>query len=235
MKKKGFCLFVLCVFCVFASPIMTNAATGILFGSTDTIYTSTTLNTAETASSGTISIVNNGANSAFYLGVKAVDTLPIGTSFTATMKLANSDFVFKSCVKVGSNSGWTVTCSVSDTDPTVINITATSTGELTAGNKVITTKVSLDGSGSTNSTDPCLITLSMGTSTIVDTPKCEIKDDTYYCANGVECTEEEYTSQCTTTENPQTGSFLPYVVIIGGMILAGGLYMFTKRSKIYHI
>ena len=46
---------------------------------------------------------------------------------------------------------------------------------------------------------------------------------------------EEYEEICLNPENPQTGSFLPYAVIIGGIVVAIGLYMFTKKNKIYHI
>ena len=236
MKKKGFYLTVVLLLCMFVSPLMTNAATGIVFGSTDTNFTSTTLNSDETASSGSISIENNGSNSSFYLGVKAVDALPIGTQFTAQMKMGNSSFTFTSCARM-SNSGWSVSCSQSETDPTIINVTATSTAAMTVGQKVAIARVNLDGSGATTSTEPCTITLStVDTPVTPSNPTCQIDGDTYYCANGQVCTEEEYNAQCTTTpENPQTGSFLPYAVIVSGIAVAVGLYMFTKKNKIYHI
>ena len=50
MKKKGFYLTVVLLLCMFVSPLMTNAATGIVFGSTDTNFSSTTLNADETGS-----------------------------------------------------------------------------------------------------------------------------------------------------------------------------------------
>ena len=206
MKKKGFYLTVVLLLCMFVSPLMTNAATGIVFCFSYTNFTSTTLNSDETASSGSISIENNGSNSSFYLGVKAVDALPIGTQFTAQMKMGNSSFTFTSCARM-SNSGWSVSCSQSETDPTIINVTATSTAAMTVGQKVAIARVNLDGSGATTSTEPCTITLStVDTPVTPSNPTCQIDGDTYYCANGQVCTEEEYNAQCTTTpENPQTG------------------------------
>ena len=74
-----------------------------------------------------------------------------------------------------------------------------------------------------------------------DTPKCKTDTDKegntkYYCENGAECTKEEYDQKCTTpTENPKTGSFMPYAVIIAGVAVAGGLYFLTKKNKIYHM
>ena len=61
-------------------------------------------------------------------------------------------------------------------------------------------------------------------------------DDTYYDANGNEVSEEAYNQSCTTAENPQTGSFLPYTLIIVGIALAGGLYYITKKNnKMYQV
>ncbi len=69
-----------------------------------------------------------------------------------------------------------------------------------------------------------------------ENPKCKVEDGKYYCENGEECTKEEYDEKCTTpTENPQTGSFVPYAVIIAGVAVAGGLYFLTKKNKIYHM
>ena len=68
--------------------------------------------------------------------------------------------------------------------------------------------------------------------------ECRIEDgkDTkeYYCKKGEPCTADEYKNQC--PENSPTGSTIPYIAIIGGVILAGGCYLVTRRhSKIKNI
>ena len=228
MKKKGFMLSVFFILCACLLTVNVNAASGIIFGSTDKNFTSTTLSSDETASTGSISIENKGANSTLVIGIKATSAISIGTKLTAEIKMGNSSFDFKSC------SGWDVSCKESTTDSDVIIMSLESTAQMTAGQKVAISTVTLDGTNAT-STDPCTITIATGTTPVVENPKCQVKGEKYYCANGTECTETEYKSQCETTENPQTGSFLPYAVIAGGLVLAIGLYVSTKKNKIYHI
>ncbi len=233
MKKKGFILSVLFVFCAFALTLNVNAASGIVFGSTDRVFTSTTLSSDETASTGSISIENKGENSTVIIGIKATSLISIGTKLTAEIKMGNSSFDFKSCSRI-SGSGWDVTCKVSSTNSDVIIMSLESVAQMNAGDKVAISTVTLDGSKA-SSTDPCTISISKGDTPVEENPKCQQKDNKFYCANGTECTETEYKSQCETTDNPQTGSFLPYAVIAGGLVVAIGLYMMTKKNKIYHI
>ncbi len=231
MKKRGIVLSILFAICAVVLPMRANAA-GLIFASTDENFTSTMLNADETAVTGTIVVENQGANSKVYIGVKATSDIPARTSFTATINLSESNWKFgrSICTNV-PGSGWSVRCEkVSDTQAT---ITATSTVAMTASTpKKIISQVNLDGSEGT-STQGCRITL--GTGTAPESPKCKIDGDKYYCANGEECTKDEYNKICVTSENPQTGSFIPYAVIIGGIAVAIGLYMITKKNKIYHI
>ena len=89
---------------------------------------------------------------------------------------------------------------------------------------------------SASSTETCQINLDIPQNpSNPENPTCEEVDGRYYDDNGVEVTKEEYEEICLNPENPQTGSFLPYAVIIGGIVVAVGLYMFTKKNKIYHI
>lgn len=233
MKKKGFMLSVFFILCACLLTVNVNAASGIIFGSTDKNFTSTTLSSDETASTGSISVENKGANSTLVIGIKATSAISIGTELTAEIKMGNSSYDFKSCSRI-SGSGWDVTCKESTTDSDVIIMSLKSTAQMTAGQKVAISTVTLDGTNAT-STDPCTITIAKKDTPVVENPKCQVKDEKYYCANGTECTETEYKSQCETTENPQTGSFLPYAVIAGGLVLAIGLYVSTKKNKIYHI
>ncbi len=63
---------------------------------------------------------------------------------------------------------------------------------------------------------------------------CKVVDGKYYGKDGSEVTAEEYASQC--VSNPQTGSFVPYVVIIAGIALAVGVFTISrKNTKLYKI
>ena len=221
MKKKGFILSVFFAFCAFALTLNVSAISGSIFGATDA-----TLNTT-TENGKTISITNKGANSEVYIGVNATTAIPNGTTLVATVKMGNSSYSYTKCSKAGSS--WKIDCTKGANDTVIM--TLKSIVDIPAGDRSSAGKVILDGS--TASTDPCTISIAMND--VTESPKCQIKDDKYYCANGTECTENEYKSQCETTENPQTGSFLPYAVIAGGLVVAIGLYMMTKKNKIYHI
>lgn len=63
---------------------------------------------------------------------------------------------------------------------------------------------------------------------------CKIVDGKYYGKNGTEVTAEVYEAEC--VNNPQTGSFVPYVVIIAGIALAVGVFTISrKNTKLYKI
>ena len=67
-----------------------------------------------------------------------------------------------------------------------------------------------------------------------DKPKCKIVNGTYYGKDGSVVTSAVYNSQC--VSNPQTGNFLPYVVIIAGLSLAISVYTISrKNTKLYKI
>lgn len=240
MKKRSLVLSIMLLAVVgFVSPLKTKAETlGLIFGSTDMNFTSTMLNADETAVTGSITVENKGENSKAYIGIKAIADIPARTSFVATMNLTESNWKFTKanpCQSI-TGSGWSVTCKkVSDTS---VELTVTATTAMAASAKKIISEVTLDGSAGV-STEGCRITLSTGGVTpptpTPENPKCKIEGGKHYCANGEECTEEEYNKICTTTENPQTGSFIPYAVIVGGLVVAAGLYMVTKKNKIYHM
>ncbi len=63
---------------------------------------------------------------------------------------------------------------------------------------------------------------------------CKVVDGTYYGEDGSEVTAEEYAAQC--VSNPQTGNFVPYIVIIAGIALAVGVFTISrKNTKLYKI
>lgn len=69
---------------------------------------------------------------------------------------------------------------------------------------------------------------------ITETYICKVVDGVYYGVDGDVVTEAEYNEECVT--NPQTGSFLPYVVIAAGVALAIGAFTVSrKNNKLYKI
>ena len=63
---------------------------------------------------------------------------------------------------------------------------------------------------------------------------CKVVNGKYYGKDGSEVTADVYTEQCVT--NPQTGNFVPYVVIIAGIALAVGVFTISrKNTKLYKI
>lgn len=63
---------------------------------------------------------------------------------------------------------------------------------------------------------------------------CKIVDGKYYGKNGTEVTAEVYNAEC--INNPQTGNFVPYIVIIAGIALAIGVFTISrKNTKLYKI
>lgn len=236
MKKKSFYLSVLLVLCVLVSPLRANAASGQIFGASSEGYANGTFNEKYTTLNPEgVRIKNNGENTVIHLGLKVTD----GTvnNYNATLTLSNSSFTYsKKRTKIAS--GWTGT--INDNGDGTISINLTNSTGVTAssgpnGNVWVAT-IGVDVNGA-STTDTCEIGLSTASTPEEpeENPTCTIDGDTYYCADGTVCTEEEYTAQCENPENPQTGSFLPYAVIIGGIGLAAVLYLVTKKNKIYHV
>lgn len=69
---------------------------------------------------------------------------------------------------------------------------------------------------------------------VTETYVCKVVNGKYYGKSGTEVTEAVYNSEC--VSNPQTGSFLPYVVIAAGIALAVGVFTVSrKNNKLYKI
>ncbi len=72
------------------------------------------------------------------------------------------------------------------------------------------------------------------TVTVTESKTCKVENGKYYGKDGTEVTAEEYQEQC--VKNPQTGNFVPYVVIIAGIALAVGVFTISrKNTKLYKI
>ena len=229
MKKKSLVLSFIMLLCVAFYPTVANAASGTIFGSSVTV--SDSMDVSNTTLNGNrVSIANNGTNTVIYLGLQ-VSSGTI-TRYNATLKLGNSNFTFRSATR---SSGWSGTITQDESDPSIVHVSLTNESGVTTGLHQVAT-IRLNVNESTSSTETCQIDLEVADApTNPENPTCEIVDGKYYDDNGVEVTKEEYEEICLNPENPQTGSFLPYAVIIGGIVVAIGLYMFTKKNKIYHI
>ena len=67
--------------------------------------------------------------------------------------------------------------------------------------------------------------------TVVDNPKCKIKDGKYYDNNGKVVTKDVYEDKC---GNPATGVNSTAVIVIAGTLLTIGCYVFFKKNKMYY-
>ena len=229
MRKRNLVLSIIMLLCIAFYPNVANAASGAVFGSSVTI--SDAMDQQNTTLNGnTVRIANNGTNTRVYLGVQV--TSGTVTEYNVTLKLGNSNFTFDRGTR---SSRWTGTITQDENDPTIVHVNlSNSSGVSTGLHQVATIMLNVNSSAQSNET--CSISLSQdNTPTTPENPTCTIENGKYYDDNGNEVTKEEYERICLNPENPQTGSFLPYAVIIGGIVVAVGLYMFTKKNKIYHI
>ncbi len=100
--------------------------------------------------------------------------------------------------------------------------------------------------GNATATDPCYVNWTPCTDEtgsfvcgntpieITETYVCKVVDGKYYGKNGTVVTEDVYNSEC--VSNPQTGNFLPYVVIASGIALAAIVFTVSrKNNKLYKI
>ena len=69
---------------------------------------------------------------------------------------------------------------------------------------------------------------------ITETYICKVVNGTYYGKSGNVVTEDVYNKEC--VSNPQTGNFLPYIVIASGIALAVVVFTVSRRNnKLYKI
>lgn len=54
------------------------------------------------------------------------------------------------------------------------------------------------------------------TSVIDENPACKVHDGEYFCQDGFPCNKEIYLKECI-PENPKTGNYLPYIIVLIGL------------------
>lgn len=221
-------------------PITANAA----WSGSYIISSKADLSTTE----GKLEYSDDGRYAYAYIGIK-VNSGTV-SNFDAILTLKNLTYVGESL-----QTGWTGTIAESGADATKVNAKLNSSTAKGTGSHLIaklTFEVIQTGV-------ECSVTMAKN-----ESYTCEFRDNVYYGKNGDVVTEAEYKQQCATpickvengnyygkdgnvvtkeqfeidcpTENPKTGNFLPYAVVIIGIALAGGVYSVTrKKSKIYNV
>lgn len=220
MKKKmlGFVVAMLLVMI----PMGVRAAdfSGSVFGAEDEAMNKTTLN----SSTITCPKSTSGDTATCYIGIRV--TSGTAKSFSVTATLTNMTYD-----SIDAMNGWTYTTPVTSGNTITFNFNHR-TG-LTATNQVLVAKVTYKVN---NRAQECGIRITSTNATTPEEPKgCRVENNKYYCQNGEECSKAEYDEKCVPS-NPQTGSFVPYVVVLSGLGVAGALYFVTrKKAKIYHV
>ena len=219
MKKKLFGLLAMLLVMI---PMTVHAADwkGTVFGAEDENMNKTTLNGATI----TCPKSTSGDTATWYIGLRV--TSGTAKSFSVTATLTNMTYD-----SIDAMNGWTYTTPVTSGNTITFNF-SNRTG-LTATNQVLVAKVTYKVN---NRAQECGIKITSTNATEPDTPQgCRVENNKYYCEDGAECSKAEYDEKCVPS-NPQTGSFVPYLVVLGGLGVAGALYFTTrKKAKIYHV
>lgn len=221
MKKKvfGFMLAVV----VTLLPMHAKAAefNGSVFGSADENMASTTLNGG--------SIVcpkdTTGDYATCYMGINV--TSGSTTGFTVKAILTNMTFY-----EYEELNGWTMNSPT--TSGNNITLSFSSKTGISAVQKQLVAKITYKVN---NKSQPCSIQISAASNNdeTPTYPSCGTQGGKYYCKNQQECTKAQYDKECL-PENPKTGSAIPYIVVLGGLGVAGALYFVTrKKAKLYHV
>lgn len=220
MKKKVLSFVLAMVLVIVPMNVYAADFTGTVFGSEDQAMSKTTLNGATI----TCPKSADGKTATCYIGIRVTS----GTAKSFTVNATLTNMTYDSYEELNEWSMKSPTQSGNDITFEFTNRKGVPAGEavLVAG---ITYRVN-------NTAQECGIRFT-STSAGEDptNPVCTIENNTYYCKDALECTKEKYESECT-PENPQTGSFVPYVVVLAGLGIAGSFYFVTrKKAKIYNV
>lgn len=222
--KKGILGILLAIAVIL--PLNVHAADwgGSVFLSIDENMSQTTLNNNN--GDLTCSKTEDGSYQTCYIGIRVTS----GTAKTLSVEAELTNMTFDSFEEL---NGWSMKSPTQSGN----NITfefSNRTG-VEAGNTVLLAGVTFKVD---NTAEDCHLTLKKFADTEPDEPTpntppaCRVEGGKYYCKNAQECTKAEYESQCV----PETGSFIPYLVVLIGIGIAGALYFITrKKAKIYNV
>jgi hypothetical protein len=155
------------------------------------------------------------------------------STFTGTLELTNLTIknITAASPWVDGSSGtslkFTSSTNVSDSSFTIATIVFDVSENVSAESSCsIVLKPCVDEDGTTSCSSTAI--------DVTPTYSCKVVNGTYYGKDGSVVTEEEYNSAC--VSNPQTGNFLPYVVIATGIALAAIVFTVSrKNNKLYRI
>ena len=219
MKKKLFSIM-LAMFLVMM-PTMVHAADfgGTVFGSEDQSMTKTTLN------GGTITCPKSadGKFATCYIGIRVTS----GTAKSFKVDATLTNMTYDSYEEL---NGWSMKSPTQSGNN--ISFEFTNRTGVTSGNTVLVAGITYRVN---NNAQECGIRFTNTSSGEEPTsPTCKVENNNY-CLDANECTKEKYESECV-PQNPQTGNFVPYVVVLMGFGVAGAFYFVTrKKAKIYNV
>lgn len=220
MKKKMLSLVVAIMLIMIPMSVRAADFAGTVFGSEDESMSKTTLNGASI----TCPKTSDGKYATCYIGIRVTSGTAKSFKVDATLKNMTYD-------SYEELNGWSMKSpSQSGND---ITFEFSTRNGVNAGNTVLVAGITYKVN---DVAQECSIQFTNTSSTEEPkSPICTVNNGKYYCKNAEECSKEQYDKECT-PENPQTGSFVPYVVVIGGIGVAGAFYLITrKKSKIYNV
>lgn len=220
MKKKMLSLVVALLLVMIPMSVRAADFAGTVFGSEDQSMSKTTLNGATI----TCPKTEDGKYATCYIGIRVTS----GTAKSFKVEATLTNMTYDSYEEL---NGWSMKSPAqSGTD---ITFEFSNRSGVTAGNTVLVAGITYKVN---NAAEECSIKFTNTSSEEEPSnPICTVDNGKYYCKNAEECTKEQYDNECT-PENPQTGSFIPYVVVLGGIGVAGAFYFVTrKKAKIYNV
>lgn len=219
MKKKMLSLIVTLMLVMIPMSVHAASFSGTVFGSEDEAMSATTLN----GGSITCPKSEDGKYATCYIGIRVTSGTATAFSVDATLKNMTYD-------SYDELNGWSMKSPTQSGNN--IKFEFTNRNGVTAGNTVLVAGITYKVN---NAAEECGIVFTNTSSEEPTNPVCTAENGKYYCKNAQECTQAQFQSECT-PENPQTGSFVPYLVVIGGIGIAGAFYLITrKKAKIYNV
>lgn len=220
MKEKV--LGLLLAIAIVLMPMSVKAASfkGTVFGSADDKMSSITLNNNSILCPKSL----DGATATCYIGISVTE----GTATNFSVDVVLTNMTYKSYEELGD---WTAPSP--KVNGNKVSFDFSSKTGVSAGSRKLVAKVTYTVN---NQADDCRIQLAVRTTETPTTyPSCGTQGGKYYCKNSQECTKAQYEKECL-PENPKTGSAIPYVIVLGGLGVAGALYFVTrKKAKLYHV
>ena len=238
MKKKVLGIFALVSLLVLPFVKVNADVVGGVVATTATNNAYTESNSTFVPSSnsfdGSFSLQQTDETVTLYAHILEGKSIPANYVISGTVNFSGSTYSVDACTAITSTTNYTVTCE-KGADGKSAKFTATASKAITGEKKTKLATISINSNGAT-SADQCVVTLEITPGETPVTPKCKAdeKNGVYYDNNGNQVTKEEYDKACT-SENPQTGSAVSYVIIVGGILLAGAAFFMTKKSKIYNV